>query len=427
MSEAFDRRRAAIGLAPGILDSGESYFELAHVLELGASEMAAPGRARSAPGARPSSQAASELAEAEHAYRTGLRLSPMDSGGYYQLGSMLRSRDRVEEALSLLEVAARLDPSNGAAASSLAYVLLNRGTRSQQRGLQMLAQGVDSGLWARTIPWQHPAEHLASVPAPPRHGLHTRAPYQCVLDPLEKAAREMAAEATALLAHFRVQAEGLSHPRGGWRELNVWRLCGLGPNSGPNDGPNQAAGPIPELRTTCARLREVRALYPYIQGAMFSAIVPNTTLVAHCGPTNGRLIAHVGLSVPQPGAARLHLGRPLSLTPASLTEVRALGLADEEATEITWQEGRGFVWEDSISHEVVWRSTAVAGEHKATPVVSDEAFITSNPRIILLLLLLSPAMTGQQICTRAGPTPRLPASAEAPRAGNVDCVESDFG
>ena len=400
------RLRAAIGLAPGILDSGEHYFELAHVLELGASEMAAPGRARSAPGARPSS----ELAEAEHAYRTGLRLSPMDSGGYYQLGSMLRSRDRVEEAWSSLEVAARLDPSNGAAASSLAYVLLNRGTRTQQRGLQMLAQGVDSGLWARTVPWQHPAEHLASVPAPPRHGLHTRAPYQCVLDPLEKAAREMAAEAIALLAHFRVQAEGLSHPRGGWRELNVWRLCGL--------DPNQAAGPIPELRTTCARLREVRTLYPYIQGATFSAIVPNTTLVAHCGPTNGRLIAHVGLSVPQPGAARLHLGRPLSLTPASLAEVRALGLADEEATEITWQEGRGFVWEDSISHEVVWRSTAVAGEHKATPVVSDEAFITSNPRIILLLLLLSPTMTGQQICSRA--VVRPPAS----EAANVDCIES---
>ena len=54
-----------------------------------------------------------------------------------------------------------------------------------------------------------------------------------------------------------------------------------------------------------AALREVAATYRFVQGAQFSAISPGTSLIPHCGPTNGRMVLHLGLSVPHPGAAVL--------------------------------------------------------------------------------------------------------------------------
>ena len=391
-AEAAFSVKAAIALAPSAA-TGAAYLELAELLEQKAGE----GTDRLLQDENECDAVGSDVADAESAYRTSLRLSPLESSGYYQLGSMLRARERPAEALALFEVAASLEPSSGAVASSLAYMLLSGATAQQQRGLHLLASAVNLGLWSRAAAWHHPAEYLPRVPMPPRHGLHDRAPYACVLEALERSASEMGDEANALLPSFRVQTEGLARPHGGWRELNVWRHCGLSADGG---GPTSTAAK--SLRVTCARLGEMKAQYPYIQAAMFSAIAPSTSLAPHCGPTNGRLVAHVGLRVPHPGAARLRVGRPSALdAPSEATELlEPLGLVDDGFEEVVWEAGRGFVWEDSTCHEVLWRGGhGVSDEAGRTTAMGDDEFARSEPRLVLLLLLLQPAMTMQPICS----------------------------
>ena len=161
----------------------------------------------------------------------------------------------------------------------------------------MLRTAVSNGVWER--PWQAPgatfARGLWSRP------IFARDDFACVLDTLEAAAPAMAAEATALLPEFAVQAEGLATPAAGWRELNVLARCLGG-----------ADGRAP-VRRSCSALNEVvrRAGGGFsLGGAAFSAIAEGTSLSAHCGSTNERLVVHVGLSVPRPGSARLRLGEP---------------------------------------------------------------------------------------------------------------------
>jgi len=126
----------------------------------------------------------------------------------------------------------------------------------------------------------------------------------------------MAREARSLLPRYAVQVEGLSRPHGGWRDYEIWRRCGLGGfRPGKNKGEradenNDNSGvdklrvsllppPPPELAETCAVLRGVAAgSGALVHSAMFSAIAPGTRLEPHCGPNNGRLVLHVGLSTP---------------------------------------------------------------------------------------------------------------------------------
>jgi len=74
----------------------------------------------------------------------------------------------------------------------------------------------------------------------------------------------------------------------------------------------------------------------------------------------------------------------------------------DAAVEVAWREGEGFVWDDSVCHEVVWRGGGGGGGGggavAATAFESGAAFARSEPRIVLLLLLLHPAMTRMPIC-----------------------------
>eukprot|EP00966_Prymnesium_polylepis_P238048 5505272-Prymnesium_polylepis.1 len=131
------------------------------------------------------------------------------------------------------------------------------------------------------------------------------------------------------------------------------------------------------LRATAAATSRLQ-----ITGAAFSAILPGTRLLPHCGPTNERLIVHVGLSVPQPGQARLRLGGPPRVVQQLLMEgTRASGEALSLSTnpiELTWREGEAFVFDDSFAHEVEFEATGETGAGKG------------RPRIILLLTIRNP-------------------------------------
>jgi aspartyl/asparaginyl beta-hydroxylase (cupin superfamily) len=67
--------------------------------------------------------------------------------------------------------------------------------------------------------------------------------------------------------------------------------------------------------------------------AYLSVLTPDTHIEAHCGPTNTRLRAHLGLAVPD--GARIRLGSEMC----------------------RWQEGGCLVFDDSFEHEV-WNDSA---------------------------------------------------------------------
>ena len=197
VAEAANEMRQALLISPTV---ASGYLDLAEMLELLSSYQdrsiteSVAMRVQSDGMVREVSVLA---AEAEYAYRVGIRLGPADSSAYYQLASMLRARDRLTEALSLFEKAQQLDPEQAAVTSSLAYLLISTLSLSQQRrGLQLLGNGMAAGLWPLRGVWQHPAEFLPVVAMPPSlFGLHERHTYACVLDHLEAFAADMGNEA----------------------------------------------------------------------------------------------------------------------------------------------------------------------------------------------------------------------------------------
>lgn len=353
--------------------------------------------------------------EAESAYRAAIAIDPTDPLPHYHLGHVLRARGpaTTAESLAHFDRAWVLDPDNPAVASSLAYLLIaapggaaDRATSPetvlahQQRGLQVLARGVNRGIWPRSdAVWQHPMEWLQIVPPPPPSSvLRTRASYDCMLQPLERRAKAMGNEAAALLPRFSVQTEGLSRPHGGWRDYELWRRCGL--RGAQSNDALLAPAVVESLSATCAALREMALAAPgaKIHSASFSAISPGTVLLPHCGPNNGRLVMHVGLKVRDADDARLRLGRPSWLN-ESTSELRARGLPGAEPTEVAWHTGEGFVWDDSTSHEVVWRGGRdTQPRSESVAVETGDEFAAKEPRIILLLLFFHPTLTRAPVC-----------------------------
>eukprot|EP01050_Picozoa_sp_SAG11_P037507 SAG11_NODE_14823_length_598_cov_1.238477_1_plen_144_part_10 len=107
--------------------------------------------------------AAETEARAHAAYRAAIRLLPSDPAAYYNLGHALRAHGpgRSAESLWLFHRAARLEPSSPASVTSLAYFLLatpgsdDSADKQRRRGLAVLADGVQRGLWPRsTTAWQ---------------------------------------------------------------------------------------------------------------------------------------------------------------------------------------------------------------------------------------------------------------------------------
>ena len=256
--------------------------------------------------------AAAVQAEAHAAYRAAIVIDPMDPAAYYHLGHALRALgpSTAAESVALFDTAVQLDPQNPAAASSLGYMLVaapgsnDAAARHRRRGLQVLARGVQQGLWpASASTWQHPMEWLPVVPPPPPGTVQQqRAPYGCLLTPLERQSAAMGAEAVELLRRYTIQTEGLARPHGGWRDFELWRRCGFKPGTA---GHGAAAAPPAGLTATCAALREMAAAAggAIIHSATFSAISPGATLPSPWPSTAFASAFHclcLGLPLPSP-------------------------------------------------------------------------------------------------------------------------------
>ena len=319
-------------------------------------------------------------------FQLALRLAPRRSDAYFHAGAALGGATvgRRAEAAAIFAAGAALDPLHPGLVSNHAFRLISN-VRALE-GAALLRIAVSTGVWER--PWQAPgatfARGLWSRP------IFARDDFACVLDTLEAAAPAMAAEATALLPEFAVQAEGLATPAAGWRELNVLARCLGG-----------ADGRAP-VRRSCSALNEVvrRAGGGFsLGGAAFSAIAEGTSLSAHCGSTNERLVVHVGLSVPRPGSARLRLGEPSAVAAARASG--GGGAADDWSHEEAWAAGRAFAFDDSFAHEVLWRDDG--GQPLPPP---DEAqledgatFATrARPRVVLILTFRHPGLQAAPVC-----------------------------
>jgi len=92
---------------------------------------------------------------------------------------------------------------------------------------------------------------------------------------------------------------------------------------------------------------------------IFSALAPGSHISAHCAPTDFRLTAHVGLSVPHGTGCRIRVG--------------------EE--EKCWEQGKVLVFDDSFEHEI-WNDT-------------DET------RIVLLIRFWHPELSNHHARTQA--------------------------
>ena len=102
---------------------------------------------------------------------------------------------------------------------------------------------------------------------------------------------------------------------------------------------------------------EHSSIFPNFQ-VKFSVMDAGTHVHAHSGPTNCRLRAHLGLKVP----------------PDS-TGLSTLRVADQQ---LTWEEGKLLVFDDSFDHEV-WYDNA-----------------QREPRIVLIMDLWHPELTRSQ-------------------------------
>jgi len=95
----------------------------------------------------------------------------------------------------------------------------------------------------------------------------------------------------------------------------------------------EKGGPVPGIADRCPRTMEAMRAVPLPRistrapSILFSLLRPGARIPPHTGVTNARLICHLPLIVPQPGALRVG------------NETRA------------WEEGRLLVFDDSIEHE----------------------------------------------------------------------------
>ena len=197
----------------------------------------------------------------------------------------------------------------------------------------------------------------------------------------------MAAEATALLPEFAVQAEGLATPAAGWRELNVLARCLGG-----------ADGRAP-VRRSCSALNEVvrRAGGGFsLGGAAFSAIAEGTSLSAHCGSTNERLVVHVGLSVPRPGARGC--GSASRRPPRAARASGGGGAADDWSHEEAWAAGRAFA-DDSSRTRSSGATTAGSRCRRRTRRNSWTATSSrERGRVVLILTFRHPGLQAAPVC-----------------------------
>ncbi|CAH1153790.1 unnamed protein product [Phaedon cochleariae] len=231
-----------------------------------------------------------KLEEAVHYFRKGLKTRDegvIDGRFYFHLGDALTRLGRTDEANKVYEEGAENK------------VFLSKHQRSLYNVPRLTGR-----------PWW-PKEHLQNVQS---------------LNLLEQHWKEISQEALAVLNEeglFRDEAENLKDT-GDWKQLELFAR-------GRRNAKNCRKCPI-----TCAIVDRIPEARSCRRGqTKFSVMHPGTHVWPHCGPTNCRLRAHLGLRVP-PG-----------------TFIR---VADRTRS---WKEGALIVFDDSFEHEVWHNGTGI--------------------------------------------------------------------
>jgi hypothetical protein len=220
--------------------------------------------------------------------------------------------------------------------------LRTAGRRDDARALFRAARGA----WPRAARWTHemqvPASRKPDLLARPFWGSYgpgaSKQPFSN--DPrlawLSRfAAQHYEAVLTEVVEHLAARPEAWTlegdrsivasgSPRGGWEEILLYQ-------TGEFKAPCRS-----HFRATCraiAERPEVAGVNPatrrHVQGqATIFRLAPGAHIVPHCGGSNERLTAHLGLIVPR--GARIRVGNAVR----------------------TWEEGRFLVFDDSFEHEV---------------------------------------------------------------------------
>ena len=218
-------------------------------------------------------------------------------------------------------------------------------------------QAVAAGVWGH--PCQRPSHYLRGLLARPWHEPLDLAPCRMLLEHYEVIRREA-------LELLRVDADEARHtPTSVFCSYlsqalaaGDWADVGLYYNGMRNDKNARRAPETSKLLCQKRELRRHATSCPF-GSAYFSLLRPGTRLSAHCGPTNARLRAHLGLVVPE-GDICIRCG-------------------DEPPRR--WAEGEVLLFDDSFEHEV-WN-------------------LTDAPRLVLIVDLWHPQLDTDEKRLRA--------------------------
>lgn len=288
-----------------------------------------------------------DLEEARGAYARVLEHLPNQVAAWFNYGLTCEALELFDEAAQGFGRSLSRPGGHRPSLFRLGECLTRLGRPDAAR--QLYERGVEEGLLKD--PMQRPAHHFDGLRATPVWS----AADLPGLDALNRA--DVRRELLSLLHDGRS-----ARMRGEWNSPALrhgqWDKLFLGHRGALN----------PEMDAICPRTMEALRNVPMAAGLpegniCLSILRPNTEIRAHCGPTNIRLRAHLGLEIP-PGCG-----------------IRIAG------KQYAWQEGQWLVFDDSFEHEAWNRS--------------------SQERVVLILDLWHPDLSTPAARRAALPTTHL--------------------
>lgn len=257
-------------------------------------------------------------------------LIPEDADAHFSVGVVMMRSNKLERAVESYARAIATRPGFKEAHINIDACLLKLGRIDDCRRFAGEAAKACSGFW--TSEMQRPPHFVSGLRASPWH----EASRFTWVKRLEAAWTHIQREGMSAMASAmggasgmpsqwgkvggRARHDGSLVANGEWRELVLFGGGGAG-----GDGRRQC----PFTANILADIPEiVHAAMCGVGEALFSVLAPGTHLRAHCGSTNTRLTAHLGVRVPK--GCRIRCGND----------------------ERTWEEGKCIVFDDSFEHEV---------------------------------------------------------------------------